>query len=245
MTTLFGTGEKLERSELLGEDTWELFEAVEASFCVDLGDYEVLCGRSIKELAEEINERAKFPTKEKCLSAVSFYKLRRTFGALFNIPRSAIRPSTSLRELLPWRSRRSRWRQIEKHLGLRLPRLAYPTWALVLSLFAPAALLIVLKLSFGLPLNPIVIFLLSLSLAIPAIVAFSPFARVIPCEEPTLGGLAKVILAKNYSAFASGQGGSSASDMLSALQQLVATQTGRRLDEISPEARIPQDLNIY
>jgi hypothetical protein len=243
--TLFETGEKLERGELLGEDTCELFEAIEASFSVDLGDYNTVCGKAISELAEDISKRANYPTREKCLSALAFYRLRRTFVTLLDTPRSAIRPSTPVRELLPWRRRRIRWKQIQDHLGLKLPSLAYPTWAFVFSLFAPAALLIILKLRAGLPLNFIAILIVSLVLVFPALLALNPFARAVPLEDRTFGGLAKVILASNYAAFASQYGSSSQSDVLSALRQLVATETGRREGEIFPETRIPQDLNIY
>jgi hypothetical protein len=36
---------------VLGEDTWELFEAIECSFGIDLGDYRSHCGRTIRDLA--------------------------------------------------------------------------------------------------------------------------------------------------------------------------------------------------
>jgi hypothetical protein len=57
---------------LLGEDTWELFEVIEDSFGVDLGDYSAVCGMTVSELAEVVSKKANYPAAEKCLSAVAF-----------------------------------------------------------------------------------------------------------------------------------------------------------------------------
>ena len=51
--TLLDADEKKELNTA-GEDTWELFEAIEESFGVDLGDYHALAGITVGELAENI-----------------------------------------------------------------------------------------------------------------------------------------------------------------------------------------------
>src|SRR5580692_13042504 len=101
----------------LGEDTWELFQLIEDSFNVDLGDYNALCGKSIRELAHEISQKADFPNPNKCPSAVSFFRLRRILES-FGINRSEMRPSSDLRQILPWRTRLRRWSIIEDELKL-------------------------------------------------------------------------------------------------------------------------------
>jgi hypothetical protein len=98
----------VKHNPMLGEDTWELFEVIEDSFGVDLDDCHSLCGVTIRELAEVICRKANYPTEEKCLSADAFYRLRRAFETLFGIPRTTIRPATSVRNLLPWKSRSTR-----------------------------------------------------------------------------------------------------------------------------------------
>jgi hypothetical protein len=52
-------------------------------------------------------------------------------------------------------------------------------------------------------------------------------------------------LAQNFAAFATQHGSSPERDVLLALRQLVATEVGMQLEEISSETRIPADLNIY
>jgi hypothetical protein len=229
---------------ILGEDTWDLFEAIESSFGIDLGDYRSHCGRTIQDLAVTIEGLAKYPSADKCNTAVAFYELRRALQQV-GLPRSAIRPATPLRKLLPWIGRRTRWQQVRDQLGLELPMLVYPHWALLLALFAPAAVLVSLRAFFALPLSPISMLGYSVLLAIPSVIASVPLARSLPPGSETCGSLAEVILARNYSAFASHNGSSRTGDALWALRQLVATEMVMRIEEVPPETRIPQDLNIY
>jgi hypothetical protein len=241
--TLLDADEKKELNTV-GEDTWELFEAIEESFGVDLGDYHALAGITVGELAENICRLANYPAEERCLSAVAFYRLRRAFETLFSVPRTAILPTTSVVQLLPWKSRRTQWRLLQEHLGLTVPGLMYPGWLLLLCLVTPAALLISAREFLGFRLSAIEIIGGSLALIIPAVVAFIPFARTPPPSCATMGGLAKVVLARNYAVFATQHGSSSERGVLPAVRQLIATETGSQLGEVSPETRIPADLNI-
>jgi hypothetical protein len=237
--------DEMERDSLLGEDTWELFETIEDSFGVDLGDYRALLGMTVRELAEEISKRVDYPDRERCLSAVAFYKLRRTFEVQFDIPRATIRPATPVGDLLPWKSRKQRWRILQENLGLTVPGLAFPSWVFYPSLMAPAALLISLRLFWGFPLNAILIFWGSFLLIIPSVFVFSPFARKLPPGSETFGGLAKIVLARNYAAFAKQHGRLSENDVLPALRQLIATQTFQDIENVPTYTLIPQGLNIY
>jgi hypothetical protein len=241
--TLLDADEK-QRESMLGEDTCELLATIEDSFGVEFGEYHALLGMTIRELADYIRKEADYPTAEKCLTAVTFYRLRRAFRTLFDTPRTAIRPATSVGDLLPWNSRRTQWRTLQTHLGLTLPSLNYPGWLVFLSLTVPATFLIFFKAFLGLRLSAIGVVGGSLALWIPALVAFAPLARTLPLGCETIGGLTKVVLARNYAVFASQYGSSSEGDVLLALRQLIATETGRGVEEIVPETRIPDDLDI-
>jgi hypothetical protein len=78
-----------------------------------------------------------------------------------------------------------------------------------------------------------------------ALRALLPLARAFPAECETVGGLAKALLARNYSAFAAKRGSSTIRGVTPALRQLVAFQSGLRLEDISNSTRIPADLDIY
>jgi hypothetical protein len=229
---------------VLGEDTWDLFEAIEGSFGIDLGDYRSHCGRTIRDLAVVVEKLANYPNADKCSTAVAFYKLRRAFRQ-FGFARATIRPATSVCKLMPWRNRRTRWQQLRDQLGLAMPGLVYPRWALLLALFAPATVLISVRAIFGLPLSATSILVFSVLLLIPSFIASIPLARTLPPGTETCGGLAEIILARNYAAFASQDGSSRVNDVLWALRQLVATEMVMRIEEVPPDTRIPHDLNIY
>jgi hypothetical protein len=235
-------------SNEIGEDTWDLFAAIEDSFGVDLGNYHELAGISVGELADKISALAKYPDENACLSAVAFFRLRKALTEQFGLPRSAIRPTTSLYELLPWASRRTRWRLLEKHLGLEQPSLRWPGWVLLLALILPTSVLISIWTHFDLRTSVQSLswsFIALFVLFLLALRASLPLARALPSDCATVGGLAEALLAKNYAAFASMRGSSTFRGVTPALRQLVAFQSGLKLEEISASTRIPADLDIY
>jgi hypothetical protein len=97
----------------------------------------------------------------------------------------------------------------------------------------------------GIPLSVTSILGISVLLVIPAISASLPFAHTLPPGSDTCGGLAEVILARNYAAIATENGSPRCAEVLWALRQLVATEMVMNFEEVSSDTRIPQDLNIY
>ncbi len=234
-----------ERDPVLREDAWELFEAMEASFGVELGDYYGLCGMTVKELTDRICEQGDSSPSEVCLSSVSFYRLRRAFMEVLDFPRERIRPSTLLRDLVPWRERRTIWRSVEEVTRWRMPRFMWPLWLVALALFGPAAFLISLRVVAGLPISGIWIGIGSVVLIFPVSWALGRLARTFPVGAKTFGELAELVLARNYGAFAREFGGWFEEDVLQAVRRLIAMMTSIKLEKISDGTRVPQDLNIY
>lgn len=233
------------RDAVLGEDTWELFEAMEASFGVELGDYHLLCGITVKELADRICEQGDFSPGDICLSSASFYRLRRAFMEVLDVPRERIRPSTSLLDLVPWWRRRDCWCAIEKATGWSMPRLILPSWLLVVALLGPAAFLLSLRAIGGLPIGGVWIGIGSVLLILPVLWAIGRLAPMFPVGAKTFGEFAESVLARNYAAIARDSGGSSEEDVLEAVRRLVAMMTSIKYEKISDGTRVPQDLNIY
>jgi len=233
----------------LGEDTWELFEAVEDSFGIDLGDYQDLRGITTRELAEMISKKAKHSTSEACLSVVAFYKLRRAFESLFGVPRGAIRPTEAVGHLLPSRDRNRKWQTLQEHVGLTLPRLHFPIWIPLFALATPPTLLVLLRALWRVPLSAIWIFDISCALylitfvtLIPAVDERIQLPRVLPKTCKTFGGLVTVVTAHNYASLG---GSNDENDVLKALRRLISMQLGISFEQVSPDTRIPNDLNIY
>ena len=236
----------LQGSNEVGEDTWELFESIEQSFGVDLGDYHDLAGISILELSQRIDGLAKYPVEDSCLSSVAFNRLRRAFQKATETPRSSLRPSTRIDDLLLWRTRHLQWASIQSELGLELPRLNLPSWLLVLCFVLPLSLLVYARLFMGLRISGGIIAMSSFVLTVLALRAAILYpARGVPAGIETVGGLAKAVIALNYKVFAGAHGSSPKRGVLPSLQLLVAMETCISIEKILPETRIPSGLNIY
>jgi hypothetical protein len=72
-----------------------------------------------------------------------------------------------------------------------------------------------------------------------------PFARTFPRGCRTVGELAKVTLARNYSRITEGSGVSSRSEVLLVLRQLIAVEIGSKVKDVSEETAFPGGLNIH
>lgn len=232
--TLLGAQDQQGSNEV-GEDTWELFESIEQSFGVDLGDYYNLAGISIQELSQRIDGLAKYQVEDSCLSMVAFNKLRRAFQNVTETPRSAAVADPHLQ-----------WASLQSELGLELPQLNLPLWLLVLCLVLPASLLVYARVFLGFRISGGIIAIGSIVLILIALRAAMLYpARAIPASIETVGDLAKAVIAGNYKSFANAHGCSRERGVLPALRLLVAMQTCVNIEKILPETRIPSDLNIY
>jgi hypothetical protein len=232
----------LREEDALGEDTSELLATIEESFGIRFPDYREVVGKSVQELAAYISDASQHLRAEDCLSAIMFYRLRRAFCDLFGTPRAVIRPGTPIAVLLPWRSRRARWHRLQRHLDLTLPKLTYPLWLVGVSLVAAVSSCIGLETILGLGFVGIAIG--SFVLWICALLGLFPLARNFPRSCETCGDLVRLVLARNYSSFASQYGGSSVNEIVGLLRQLMAAELGIGLSEITPDTRIHGYLGI-
>jgi hypothetical protein len=124
--------DKVGRLQLFGEASCDLVRTVEQSFGTMLTEDELVHAATIGALAHTITAKLEHPVSPQCLTAVTFYKLRRAFVGLFDIAPSKICPTTSLRVLMPWKTRKKQWHKVQDHLNYVLPQLTWPLWLLVL-----------------------------------------------------------------------------------------------------------------
>lgn len=233
---------KIGSSSELGEDTWELFELIEKSFGVTL-DYAALLGSSVRDIAKLIAQQSTTPDSEKCLTAAVFYLLRREFVLGLGVPKISIRPEASLTTLLPWNRRKACWRMLEKHLQLELPALTMPAWLFVSTLLlSVGAGFLFWEVAWK---NIFWMGIFTISAWIALLRATVPLGRAFPYGCATFGDLVKLILGRNYAKLSTRFGGASPALITTLLIQLIAAETGIDPDEIAPETRVPQGLNIY
>jgi hypothetical protein len=240
--------EKTQRLKLIGEDTSYLLCMIESSFGVKFTEDEFVKAKTIGELAQCIFSKLEHPLSEKCLSAVVFYQLRRTFVRLFDISRAKITPETPLRELMPWKDRKRRWRQMQEHLRVVLPELRWPLWLVALSL---AVVISVFTLGWtrlvslaGSAAGVLTVLGGFLALAF-LLKLLAPLARHFPRSCESFGDLVKLTLARNYAGIASEYGVSSKREVLLLLRQLIAAEESIDVEEILPDTLFPEGLKIY
>ena len=210
---------------------------------------ELVQATTIGTLAHIVFAKLEHPVGPQCLTAVMFYRLRRTFIELFETPRTKIVPAKSLYELMPWTTRKKQWRTLQNHLNYVLPQLTWPVWLLVLGLLLAGATLYFL---FGLKMlgtlgaaSALVGVIGFVSVFVLVAVILNPLGRGFPRSCETFGDLVKLALARNYGKMAARHGMSSEKEAVQSLLQLVAAETAADIEKLSPDSLFPEGLKIY
>jgi acyl carrier protein len=112
----------------MGLDVVELVMEVEEQFGVRIADREAERMRTVGDLYQFLLGKRSL-VLDGCPSSAVFYRARRALIQLFCVERQAIRPSSSLEELIPLENRRDHWDRFRRAFGpFNLPRLGQPTW---------------------------------------------------------------------------------------------------------------------
>jgi hypothetical protein len=241
--------DKLLRLKSFGEDTCELVSTIEHSFGIKFTQDELIDAKTLGVMAQTIYNKSEHPVGPQCLSAITFYKLRRAFVELFDARRAEISPATSLYELMPWKTRTEQWRDIQDYLNYALPQLGWPLWLLGFALLWTGSILYVLfnfKVLWAMAAASVLVGIVGfISVLVLVCMVLNPLAREFPRGCVTFGDLTKLVLARNYGNIAAKAGGSSENELMQALLQLVAAETAGDLQKLSSNTRFPEDLGIY
>jgi hypothetical protein len=234
---------------LFGEDSTELVGTIEQAFGIKLSEDDLVHAETIGALARIVLAKLEHPITQQCLSAVMFYKLRRAFIESFGIPRAKIVPATSLYDLMPWKSRKKYWREVQDRLNYTLPQLKWPLWLVaVWLLWTGSTLYFVFGLkmltALGVP-SMLLAIIAAVSVLVLMAVVLSPLGREFPGSCKTFGDLVKLFLARNYGKLAARHGMSSKAEATQSLLQLIGSETGSDVDKLSLETPFPQGLHIY
>lgn len=120
------------------EDIEDLLAKVEVSFNIKFINDELIHIRTFGQLYNHISNKIQLENLDDCTSQQAFYKLRRAISTTLQIEHNKITPDTSINDLFPRNTRRSKMKILEQHLAFDLDILRPPLWitnGLLLTLF--------------------------------------------------------------------------------------------------------------
>jgi len=233
-------------------DVIEIVMRIEEEFAIDLPDTELGSIRTVGDLYRLV--LSKLETAPSFRPARSFYRLRRAIIACLGRQRKFIRPNTSLAHLLPRPTRIAAWKSLAEVSELQFPKLRHPRWAR--DTFRALGWIGALTFFVGMVMwtHPSGFPWIPLTLATPVIGVFVTFTLYgvtpfLAYELPvrTVGELSKQLLGMNFKEFGSeSEGGRllSKEDIWQRMVAIIVEQMQLKWEEITPEARIAEDLGI-
>lgn len=117
-----------ELKDIHSEDIEDLLIKVEASFDIKFGDTELMHITTFGQLCGHIADKIQLDNSNDCTSQQAFYKLRDAISTTLQIDNQVISTDSSLADLLPRQSRRSKTKKLEKYLGFKLNILRPSYW---------------------------------------------------------------------------------------------------------------------
>jgi hypothetical protein len=110
------------------EDIEDLLIKVETSFDIKFVGDELVHITTFGQLCDHITNKIQLDNSDDCTSQQAFYKLRFAISSTFQIDNKTISTDSPLANLLPRKSRRSKTKKLESHLGFKINILRPPHW---------------------------------------------------------------------------------------------------------------------
>lgn len=229
----------------MGMDTIELVLTVEETFAISLPDDDAVQISTVGQLFEYVAAKTGDRNRT-CLSAATFYRLRRALVSAWGVPRESIRPSVSVLPLLPLEGRRAAWNRLAEAMGLHLPPLERPARlasSIVCFSFAAAICAFgVALLHWGLGAAVATGFAALFAAALLADWLTLPWATEFAPQFVTAGELTTAIVAENYATLCADQRRGTREEIWQTLVAIITEQLRVAAEQITPEARFVQDL---
>jgi acyl carrier protein len=184
----------------------------------------------------------------KCLSSSLFYRIRQALAELFGVSRNQVGPYTDIDSLIPSRSLKEHWKQLEDHLGLRLPPLVRPEWLSrgITLTSAGLILLWILAVLNWLPRSmhhsPWAYLAAALLVPIAAYRATASLAVCIPADCKDIQGLVGRMVKDNFRKIAEQERSYNPTDVWETVRSIIVDELSVNPDEVTREARFVADL---
>lgn len=224
----------------------EVVMEIEEAFALKIPDQQASQMVTVGDVYEFILENTTVPpTAAICLSAVTFYRLRRAARELGQQAR--LRPHAATKQWLPARQRRSFWARLAQRAQLKLPPLRRPPWLVTIcsgiGILLAGLTCLLTYLSLG---NPFLAFCAILVAAAGLWFLLArltlPFAVHPAPGFQTLRGLAETTMGLNFKKLSEQYRGAHENDVWIALRAIIVEQLGVPAEKVVPTATWVKDL---
>lgn len=227
----------------MGLDSVELLMSTEDAFQIHISDDEANKVVSVGDLYNLVLAKIEVQehNRKRCLTSAAFYRIRRALCEVMNLRRRDIRPETKLSGVIPLRGRRHNWKRFQDVLKLEVPPL-YPHFFLIASF---AAVICVVPRVIGIELSILeLLFLYFFAFIFSAIFLMKCAPIVVSALPSTVGSLAERVALTNASRLADEMGGLNKKEVWAIVSKIVIEHLGVKPEQVTPEARFVQDLNM-
>jgi acyl carrier protein len=237
----------------MGLDSVELVIRVEETFGIAVPDEEAEKIITVGDLHRCVLAKLAGQERETphCLSASTFYRLRRGIIDRFGIDRHCVRPRSPINNLIPGANRRSEWQRLGQSLGWRLPELGRPSWVWTALFGLLLAWLVLVIIVWGqltaFTFEPVILmgigFLAGASLLAAMVHGLTrPLAVCFPSR--TMRDMVTLILVLNFDAICKDQAGWNRREVWESLRAIIVDQLGVSPDEVRESANFVYDLGV-
>jgi len=232
----------------MGLDSMEILMNVEETFDIRISNQEAEKIITVGDFHNVVWRHLEGKHSDKCKSQAIFYKLRQSFFDKFKFPPRDFKLDTSLNDIFPKDNRRQLYLNFANANNLELPSLQLTKpWTVFLNSFGISTIL------GGLGLSIFLINFLDYSkwtLLIPIIGCGLTYSvseilnpKRIVIEPELIREFTKKVLLDNYTTLTK-ESGTNRKDMESVINNILVDMTGLKLNDVTPEKKIADDLGI-
>lgn len=231
----------------MGLDAVELLMDVEESFDIRIPEVDAQEMTTVGELYDFILSKTEQADSETCLSARTFYDIKRALRSQGIDHR--FKPSTQLSEVLPQSDRRAFWDGLAASTQMRLPRLVRSSFVSRVNLIVTlVSTLIIAGLVYNSTGSGELLFIATLVFgvlfALLTTSATTSFATQFDSDIETFKGFSHRVLSMNAAKQQLKHGPMGPSEIWTLLQDLIMDQLGVDRDKVVRAARFVQDLGL-
>ncbi len=232
----------------MGLDSIEILIKVEDSFGIKIPDEEAEQILTVSDFHDTVWRHLSSKQSDKCQSQLLFYRLRKSFVEEFGFSTQQLTLNTSPEEIFPKTNRRQIYSNFANRINLKLPPLILTKpWKILLSGFGwitiigglTTALLLIFisNHSNWMLLLPVAAILLTLLLS----ELLNP--KRIAIKEVTIKEFTQSALLLNLTSLIANEG-TNRREMETIINQIIAEMGGLDIEEVSPDKKIGDDLEI-